>query len=395
MNEVEAAKKQALQQAMGEMEFHPVFVEGDVSVANYAKIPLSRLPALGTAFEPLAVAAQNVFGSGATTQLCKVTIPSGTHLASFKNGVGNLGTVLDANNQITGQAVLNPLTCNPTMIFMAAALANIDKKLDAIHELQQEMMDLLVQKEKAELRGNLTFLADIMNSYKYNWNSDMYKQSNHVKVLDIRQASEQKILFYRQQIIDKTKKKNLVPIDLDVKKQTARLLGLFKDYRLALYTYGFAYFLEVMLLGNFDADYLHSISQKLKGYSIQYKELYTAVYDKVEKYFSSSVQSTVIKGLKTVSKATGEAIGRTPVISRGKVDEALIDVGSRLGQLDSKRMMDTLQKFTNAKDSCVRPFIDNIETVNRLYNQPINVLLDGENIYLGVNKGAVRGGRRE
>jgi hypothetical protein len=33
---------------------------------------------------------------------------------------------------------------------MAAALANIDKKLDAIQESQQEMMDFLVQKEKAK-----------------------------------------------------------------------------------------------------------------------------------------------------------------------------------------------------------------------------------------------------
>lgn len=238
MNEVDTYKSQALQQSMGQMEFHPVFVEEDVTGSNYTKIPLSRIPALGTAFEPLATAAQNVFGSGATTQLCKVTIPSGTHLASFKSGVGNLGTVLDANNQIAGQAVLNPLVCNPTMIFMAAALANIDKKLDAIQELQQGMMDFLVQKEKAELKGNLTFLADILNSFKYNWNSDMYKQSNHVKVVDIRQAAEQKIPFYRQRIIEKTKKKNLIHIDQDVKKQTAKLLDLFKDYRLALYTHG-------------------------------------------------------------------------------------------------------------------------------------------------------------
>ena len=46
--------------------------------------------------------------------------------------------------------------------------------------------------------------------------------------------------------------------------------------------------------------------------------------------------------------------------------------------------MDTMKVLIDAKDSCVRPFVDNIEMVNQLYNQPINVLLDGENIYLGV-----------
>ena len=31
--------------------------------------------------------------------------------------------------------------------------------------MQQEMMDFLVQKEKAELKGNLTFLYDVFNNY--------------------------------------------------------------------------------------------------------------------------------------------------------------------------------------------------------------------------------------
>ena len=53
-----------------------------------------------------------------------------------------------------GQAQMIPLACNPTMIFMAAVLSNIEKKLDTICDMQQEMMDFLVQKEKSELKGN-------------------------------------------------------------------------------------------------------------------------------------------------------------------------------------------------------------------------------------------------
>ena len=384
MNEVMNYRAQALQQSLENMEFHPVTVEEDLAIAQYTKIPLSRLPALGTAFEPLATAVSGALG-GTTTQLCKVTIPSGTHLAALKNGAGNIGTVLNnTTNQIAGQAVINPLVCNPTMIFMAATLANIDKKLDAIQELQQEMMDFLVQKEKSELRGNLIVLGDILNSFKYNWNNDMYKQSNHVKVLDIRQASEQKILLYREQIIAKTRKRSLLHADKDVKKQMAQLLDLFKDYRLALYTNAFAYFLEVMLLGNYDSEYLNSIAGKIREYAFNYKTMYTDVYDQMERYAKTSVQSTLLKSLKTVSKVTGETIAKTPVISKGQVDEALIDAGSRLGEIDSKRTIDALLVLMDAKDDCVRPFVENIDTVNRLYNRPIEMLFDQENIYLGV-----------
>ena len=74
---------------------------------------------------------------------------------------------------------MTSLACDPTMIFMAAALANVEKKLDAIQDMQKEMMDFLVQKEKADLKGDLNFLFDVFNNYKYNWNNEMYKNSNN------------------------------------------------------------------------------------------------------------------------------------------------------------------------------------------------------------------------
>lgn len=100
-NELVEGKNQALQ-SMANMEFHPALIddEEEYALANYAKLPLSRIPALGTAFEPLASAVQTVVnGSGTTSGLYRVTIPSRTHLAEFKNGVGNLGTALNANNE--------------------------------------------------------------------------------------------------------------------------------------------------------------------------------------------------------------------------------------------------------------------------------------------------------
>ncbi|MBQ4437239.1 MAG: hypothetical protein II879_14260, partial [Clostridia bacterium] len=242
----------------GNISLSPTLFNEETSLANYTKLPISGITSLGAAFEPLSNAVRKVFGGkGATSSLYNVTIPSGTHLAQFKDGTGNLGTVLNANNQIAGQAKLTPLKCNPTMVFMAAALANIEKKLDAIKELQQEMMDFLVRKEKAELRGDLIFLADILNNYRFNWNNDMYKNSNHIKVLDIRQAAEQKILFYRDQIASILRKKSSIHIGSDVRKQIDAVRSALTEYQLALYTLGFSAFLDVMLVGNYAAGYLN------------------------------------------------------------------------------------------------------------------------------------------
>ena len=49
-----------------------------------------------------------------------------------------------------------------------------------------------------------------VNNYKYNWNNGIYKNSNHIKVMDIRQEAEKKIAFYREQIISKVNKKSFI-----------------------------------------------------------------------------------------------------------------------------------------------------------------------------------------
>ena len=145
----------------------------------YGKIPFSRLAALGVGLDAVVPALQQLMSGGkAMSGYYKVTIPAGTELARFKNENAFLGTVLD--NGIAGQARLNPVVFQPTMLF-AAALASMDQKLDAILETQQEMLEFLVQKEKSALKGDLDFLTDILNNYKYNWNDEKYKSANHQK----------------------------------------------------------------------------------------------------------------------------------------------------------------------------------------------------------------------
>ena len=281
-----------------------------------------------------------------------------------------------------GQAQMTPLACDPTMIFMAAALANIEKKLDAIQDMQKEMMDFLVQKEKSDLKGNLNFLFDVFNNYKYNWKNKMYKNSNHIKVLDIRQEAEKKIAFYREQIIAKVNKKSFIHSDQTVNKQLQSVQDQFKDYQLALYLLGFSSFLEVMLLGNFDADYLTGISDKLEKYSLKYRELYTKCYDEIESYSSTSVQSSILKGVAKASTSVGKFVEKIPVISKGQADEALIAAGDKLDELNDGKLRKQMQSLIEHQSNSIRPFIENIDTVNELCNKPVQLLIDKDNLYI-------------
>ena len=367
-----------------EVEFYPVIVDEAIKTETLPKFPLAKIAAWGTAYKPLTAAFQTILSGGkATSGLYMVTVPNGGQLAHFRQVNAYLGSVLKPNGAVGGgQARLNPLICDPTMLFMAIALANIDKKLDSIQEIQQEILDFLIQKERSELKGDIRFLTDTLNSYKYNWNSEKYKNSNHVKALDIRQAAERKIDFFREQIALIISKTSLFHSDQEVKEQLEKIESEFKDYQLALYLYSFASFLELLLLENFDAAYLECISKKIEEHSAQYEELYTRCYNQLEEYAKSSIQSHLLKGLASVGKAAGEAIAKVPVISKSQIDETLIKTGDRLGSFSIKRTEQTMKQFIEKQSAYVRPFIEMIGTVSRLYDQPMELLFDEENIYL-------------
>lgn len=383
MNELETARKNELLKAMSATELAPLEVKNEISVQTYSKIPLSRLTALGTGFEPVVSAIQQVTSHGqATSGFYKVTIPKGTHLAQFKEKSGFLGTAVGEHG-IVGQAQLNPLLCDPTTLLAAATLANIDKKLDAIQEVQQEMLDFLAQKEKSALKADLNFLMDIQNNYKYNWNSEKYKAANHAKVLDIRQEAARQIDFYQEQIKKQLGKKALLHSDHDVQKMLEKVQGEFKEYQLTLYIYGFAYFLEVVLQENYEKAYLSAIAKRIDEMAFQYREFYSLAYSQIENLSKSSLQAHLFGGLSAINKGAGTAIAKIPGINKSQIDETLIEAGERIGAYKNRRVQTTMQQLLERQSSCVRPFIDNINAVNRLYNEPVTLIFNHDTLYLG------------
>lgn len=385
----ELTRKNELIKSMTASELALPAVEKELATQNYSQIPLSRVTALGTGLETIVTGIQNVISNmqgKAVSGYYKVTIPPGTHLAKFKDGTGYLGAAF-TETDLSGQARLNPLICDPTMILVAVALANIDKKLDSIQETQREMLDFIVQKEKSALKGDLDFLMDIYNNYKHNWNSEKYKTANHIKSLDIRQNSGKMVDFYREQIKRHISKRVFLHSDKDVNEQLSKVQDEFKEYQMALYLYGFSYFLEILLQENFDAAYLNSISSRIEDLDSEYCKLYNKAYMQIEENTKTSLQSKLFGALSVANKAAGEAIAKIPVISKSQIDETLIDAGEKLGIYKDKRVSRTMEKLEGRVSSCVRPFVDNIDAVNHLYNQPVTLIFNEETLYLGSTTG--------
>lgn len=371
---------------MTDVEYYPVLVEEEADITKYTKIPFSRVAALGTGLEPLTAVFQNVIKGGkATSGLYRVTVPVGGRLAEFRNGSGFLGSVLTPNGAVGGgQAVLNPISFNPTTLFMAVTLASVDKKLDDIQETQREILDFLVQKEKSESKGDLYFLADVLNNFKFNWDNDKYKNSNHIKVLDIKQSAERKIYFYREQIKSNLNKKSPVSMDKTIKKQRDKIKSEFGNYQLALYLYSFSSFLEILLLKNFDSTYLAAIANKIEEYSFKYRELYTICYEHIKNSSRSSMEFHAFKVLASGSMAAKKIVAKVPVINKSQLNDNLTETRNKLEKNNLRRIDQTMEPFVDRQISIVCPFIDNINTINKLYNQPVGLLFDKENIYVEI-----------
>lgn len=375
-------KRESEIQAMMNVEILPIIPKFDFEKSKTTKIPLSDLSALGVAFQPLTTAIQTVLNGSGGSGIYYVntmgkqmfnTTGSTEFIGSLKSSIGGVGG---------GQARMTALACDPTMLFMAATLMNIEKKLNIIQETQEDILQFLEEKERATLQGNLNVLGDIISNFKYNWDNEKYKTNKHILVQEIRKEAESSIILYREQIGKDLEKRSSIHGNLEVKNILKRLQTRFKDYQLSLYLYAYSTFLEVMLLGNFNEDYLNNVEHCITEYSYQFRALYTECYNMMEDYSKSSVQSEMVNGLSTASKFVGNAISKVPIINKFQLDENLIKAGSKLGAYQEEQAVNTLNNLIQNRMNVTIPFVENIRTINNLYNKPVKCLMDKDNIYI-------------
>lgn len=271
---------------------------------------------------------------------------------------------------------------DPTMLFMAAALAQINQKLDAIQDTVNEMFEYMRQKDKAELRGNVKTLEDALEAYRYNWNNDIWRKNAHMKVVDIKQESEQSIIHLRAQIRAKVNERGPVELRLAVGGRLDEVLDRLKEYQLATYTYSFAAFLEPMLSENFDETNLNAIAAKISDHGNEYRKLYTECYNAIEESSKASADAVVLGGVSAAFTGLGALIKQTPLGDLAPVDEALEEAGKGVGDFNEGQTRALMEKLQHAKAPDILPFKGSLEAVNDLHNHPHQLATDGENVYL-------------
>ena len=360
----------------------------EMVTSGTVSFPLSELMSLGTAFSSISSSFKKLSDTAKHSgTLYEAVFPVKGKLASAKDGSGLLGTIINKKG-IAGQARFKEVgqtakaASGIGAVFMAMAIMAINQSLKNISENQKAIIGFLDADKQTKLKGDLNTLSDIINDYQFNWDNSQWLSNREIQVLDIKRSGEQNILFYREMIEKKLGSKNRV-VRFDASNSLNEIQGRFKYYKLALYLYSFSSFLDIILLKNFDSKYLEAIRTKIETYALEYSDFFEKSYEGIEQIAVSSVQARTMQGLSAAGKFVGKQIAKIP--DKGnkiKIDDKMIAGSDKLEDIKSKAVEETKTALSSVRDPGVRMFSDKIELIDKMYNEPLKIYVDAENIYL-------------
>ena len=397
-------KDQAIQSIIKNEQF-PIVHPAQVDMARYTKIPLTGIAALGASFAQLPAAArtivQSVTTNVATSKKLYVGVNSKGVIGSLQaNNFGINGNIMQLNQQgkqvIAGRmhfkelknglpvtsTTMTAIPFDPVTLVIAAALMNIEQKLAGIQRTADEILQFLKLSEQSKQRGNLNMLAEILDEFKHNSGNEKLCSLRNIEVQTIKREAHQSILLHQEQIAHKLRNQKAIHVAQNATEMLNSVMVEFYEYQLACYLYSFASFLDVMLQKSFEKASLDAAAMKIDEHAKRYEELYKACHAQIGNYQRTSVESQVLGGLGGIASFLGKAIASVPILRDGPVDEALINAGQSIGKQNDETLRKSLERFEQIEDSRMKPFVENIRTVNTLYNTPEGLLMDSENLYL-------------
>lgn len=397
--DVEKRRRKDIAQRLADFRMSMDAADIEINEDDAVVVPFADLTALGVAFSSLpdsirtmagtvavpgnVFSVTDVHGNPLTAAMLQQFNDGSGHLASFRDPVTNFGQARLHPLSGGGATVTGVMPYNPTTLFIALALMQINRKLDAIEAMQRKMLDYLKQKDKAELRGDAEMLADTLNGYRFNWDNDMWIGNSHMKVLDIKQEMAKACIHLRAQITGMLREGRFFEMRSAVGKRSAGIAELMREYRLAAYNHAFASFLEPMLSMNFDEEYLTSLAEDVANRDLQYRRFYTDCYDAIERRSNRTVGAAVLGGVSFLGRKLGEAVAAVPAVGdHTSIDETLIGAGNGVGRFNSRRTDDLLASLRDVSATHVAPFRDGLERLNRLHNTPMALACDEDSVYL-------------
>lgn len=367
-----------------------------VNLQGYRKIPLTEVAGLGAAVTSLLpnfrTAKMSMTYSGKGFYCCHLKDGVAGTLAKAKDGSGYLGAVTN-KGKIVGQARFEKanihinetikMPMNPYGIFISLALLDINDKINNIEKLGKDILNYQREKDQAEQQANFESLMDVYNKFKYNVKNEKWQMLKYADVQNIKRDTNAKMKLWKSQIQDHLNKCGSIHNRTQVQDIINQVQEDLQSYRLGVYMYALASFLETLLLGNFSKDYLQSVVQDIHDVNAKYQELNWECVYHLKKISSSSVESVALNGIAGLSHNVGAGIHHIPLINKSPVDKTLKGFGQDIRDFENRQVNDQLDEFYQM-DSHASHFEEEIRQISDLYNSPVDLIMDDQNVYLKV-----------
>lgn len=365
------------------IENRPVISMPVAELATLGSVASSLLPAFRTITETTMVNAEGLYklANASVGDVLKIA-KNGNYWGAFKTAEG---TSKFAQLQAIGMVPATTKTVmplDPATIMIAVALFAIEQKLDNIETTQRRILSFLETEKEAKVESDMETLLSVLTKYKYSWDNECFVQSHHTLVLEIQRSSREHMLSYEKNITEILSTNNLVVIKSKVNDALNDLLRKFKYYRLALYSFSMASFVEIMLSGDFKEERFIFAKEEIVKLSLKYHEIFDQCSAYLERLNGSAIEVNVAKGIGHAGENVGKLIGKLPVIKDGQVDEFFQNKGVKIKNNILLTEYKILESFAEISNPGVGIFIEKLEDMIQIYGRTQDIYFDDKMIYL-------------
>lgn len=343
----------------------------------------SLIPAFRTVTQTTTVAADGLYrlanaGVGDALKVAK----NGNFWGAFKtaDGASKFAQLQAAGTTTATSSAVMPI--DPATLMMAVALFSIEQKLGSIADMQKQMLSFLAIEQEAEIEADIETLSAMITKYKHNWDNEHFIASNHKLVLDIQRTARKHLNAYQKQVAEAFSSKKLFVSQSKVNEALTDLLRKVKYYRLTMYTFSMASFIEIMLSGDFKEENIRLVKDEIEKMSATYRDLFGECSMYLERLSDSSVETNVLKGLGAASKAVGKFIDGIPKIREGQVDEFFLESGAKMQGNAHRIERKVIEAFAEISNPGVWVFVEKLNDMIQIYGRTTEIYFDDKEIYL-------------
>ena len=254
------------------------------------------------------------------------------------------------------------LPVNAAVIMGASVLQSVERELPNIERICRGIELFLEAEKEDEIKEAVEELLLVVKEFKNNWNNETFVMDHYQPVVAIQKKAKSKIIAFQRQVVDPLNSNKILTSRAQIEELLAKILKNFKYYRMDLFIFSMASYLEILLTGSFEKEYINSIKVKVEDNSHKYRSILKRCTDELDKNTMKSVRTNLIKETKL----------------DGTVPEGQNHLRSGVYDIEKE----TLKAFSEISNPGTLIFINMMKDIIRIYNDTTEVCFDNKNFYL-------------